>query len=169
METESPSDPRRLPTVNVRPATRADADSIWRVHGDSIRALCRDRYRPEEIAAWIAVRNPESYRVALQSRELFVAEDGGTIVGFGQLDPAKGEVEACYVAPDAIGSGVGSLLLARMEESVRRLGHAVVRLNATLNAESFYAARGYRRLGAALHRVSGTVELACVRMEKALP
>jgi GNAT superfamily N-acetyltransferase len=154
--------------VKVRPATPDDADSIWRVHGESIRALCRDRYPPEEIDAWIAVRNPESYRVALRSRELFVADDGGTIVGFGQLDPENGEVEACYVGPAAVGTGVGSSLLARMEDSIRRHGHAVVRLNATLNAESFYAAQGYRRLGAALHRVSGTVELACVRMEKAL-
>ena len=154
--------------MKVRPATATDAESIWQVHGDSIRALCRDRYRPEEIAAWIAVRNPESYRVALQSRELFVAEDGGAIVGFGQLDPVKAEVEACYVTPSATGSGVGSALLARMEDSVRRHGHALVRLNSTLNAESFYAAQGYRRLGDALHRVSGSVELACVRMEKAL-
>jgi putative acetyltransferase len=154
--------------VKVRSATPADAESIWKVHGESIRALCRDRYRPEEIAAWIAVRNPESYRVALKSRELFVAEEVGAIVGFGQLDPAKGEVEACYVAPAATGGGVGSALLARMEDAVRRRGHAIVRLNATLNAESFYAARGYRRLGPAVHRVSGAVELACVRMEKAL-
>lgn len=168
MDAESSPERRASPTVKVRPATPADAESIWQVHGDSIRALCRDRYRPEEIAAWIAVRNPESYRVALQSRELFVAEQQGTIVGFGQLDPAKGEVEACYVAPGAAGSGVGSALLARMEDSAGRHGHAVVRLNATLNAESFYAVQGYRRLGAALHRVSGAVELACVRMEKPL-
>ena len=163
---------RTLETVGaarttVRPATPADADAIWRVHGESIRALCRERYRPDEIEAWVAVRSPESYRVALRDRRLFVAVCGGRVVGFGQLDPERAEVEACYVAPEAAGQGVGSALLARMERAARRRGHDVVRLNATLNAEPFYEARGYRRLGNAVHRIRGNVELACVRMEKA--
>jgi GNAT superfamily N-acetyltransferase len=143
-------------------------EGIWRVHNDSIRALCRERYEPREIAAWIAFRPPEAYRTALASRALFVAEWQGEVVGFGQLDPARGEIEACYVAPEAIGSGIGSALLARMEEEARRRGHAVVRLNATLNAEAFYSRFGYRWLGRATHRVGDDVELDCVRMEKVL-
>ena len=155
-------------TARVRPADGADADEIWRVHGDSIRTLCRERYGPRQIAAWIAFRPPEAYRSALASRLLFVAEGEEGIVGFGQFDPARGEVEACYVAPAAVGRGVGSELLARMEGEARAAGHAVVRLNATLNAETFYARLGYRRLGAAVHLVGGGIELDCVRMEKTL-
>lgn len=155
--------------AQVRPAAASDADGIWRVHNASIRALCRERYGTREIAAWIAFRPPEAYRSALASRHLFVAERADAIVGFGQFDPARGEVEACYVSPDAVGRGVGADLLARMEEAARAAGHAVVRLNATLNAESFYARHGYRRLGPAVHRVGDDVELPCVRMEKKLP
>jgi hypothetical protein len=43
-----------------------------------------------------------------------------------------------------------------------------VRLNATLNAEPFYARMGYRWLGRASHRVAEDVELDCVRMERSL-
>jgi GNAT superfamily N-acetyltransferase len=143
-------------------------DAIFRVHGDSIRALCRERYGPREIAAWIAFRPREAYRLALASRDLFVAEWQGEIVGFGQLDARRGEIEACYVAPEAVASGIGSALLARMEDEARRRGHTVVRLNATLNAEPFYARMGYRWLGRASHRVAEDVELDCVRMEKSL-
>src|SRR5439155_619481 len=82
---------------------------------------------------------------AVASRELFVAERQGQIVGFGQLDPRRGEIEACYVAPGAVGFGIGKALLGRMEEEARRRGHSVVHLNATLNAESFYERMGYRR------------------------
>ena len=153
--------------ARIRPAGASDVDGIWRVHNESIRALCREHYGAREIAAWIAFRPPEAYRAALASRILFVAEWQEEIVGFGQFDPARGEVEACYVAPDAVGRGVGSDLVARMEEQARATGHAVVRLNATLNAEGFYARLGYRRLGSATHRVGGDIELACVRMEKA--
>lgn len=160
------SDPR--PTPLVRPATEADAEEIFRVHSESIRVLCSGRYEPEEIVAWIAVRSPESYRVALASRTLFVAEWQGELVGFGQLDPEKSEIEACYVAPGAVGVGVGAALLFRMETEALRRGHSVVRLNSTLNAEEFYAHCGYRWLGKATHRVSGKVDLACVRMEKTL-
>lgn len=160
------SDPR--PGATVRPATARDAEQIYRVHSDSIRVLCSGRYAPDEIAAWVAVRSPASYRVALASRALYVAERAGEVVGFGQLDPAKAEIEACYVAPASIGTGVGAALLETMEADARRRGHPVVRLNSTLNAEPFYARCGYRRLGTATHRVSGKVDLACIRMEKPL-
>jgi GNAT superfamily N-acetyltransferase len=156
------------PETVVRPAQESDVEAIFRVHGDSIRVLCRERYGEREIAAWIAFRPPEAYRTAFASRELFVAERRGEIVGFGQLDPRRGEIEACYVAPAKIGSGIGAALLGRMEEEARRRGHAVVRLNATLNAERFYERMGYRRLGPARHRVADDVNLECVRMEKVL-
>jgi len=152
----------------VRAARESDVDQIFRVHSDSIRALCRERYGEREIAAWIAFRPSESYRTAFASRELFVAERQGQIVGFGQLDPRRGEIEACYVAPGAVGFGIGKALLGRMEEEARRRGHSVVHLNATLNAESFYERMGYRRLGPARHRVAADVELDCVRMKKAI-
>src|SRR5687767_7476833 len=161
-----PLDPE--PTPLVRAATERDAEEIFRVHSDSIRQLCSGRYGPEEIAAWIAARSPASYRVALATRALYVAEWQGEVVGFGQLDPAKGEIEACYVAPEAVGAGIGAALLFRMESEARRRRHSVVRLNSTLNAEEFYAHCGYRWLGKATHRVSGNVDLACIRMEKTL-
>lgn len=154
--------------AQVRPAGASDVDGIWRVHNESIRSLCRTRYGAREIAAWIAFRPREAYRSALASRTLFVAEREQEIVGFGQFDPARGEIEACYVSPDAVNRGVGSDLVMRMEEQARAAGHEVVRLNATLNAETFYARLGYRRLGPAIHRVSGGVELDCIRMEKKL-
>lgn len=152
----------------VRRARESDADAIWRVHTDSIRALCAGRYRPDEIAAWVEFRSPASYREAMSSHALFVAEWQGEIVGFGQLDPRRGEVEACYVAPEAVGGGIGSALLAAMEEEARGKGRRRVRLNSTLNAEPFYARRGYRWLGRARHRIREDVELDCVRMEKPL-
>lgn len=155
--------------AQVRPAGSSDVEGIWRVHNESIRVLCREKYGPREIAAWIAFRPPEAYRAALATRALFVAEREDAIVGFGQLDPVRGEVEACYVSPEAIGRGIGSDLLARMEDQARESGHAVIRLNATLNAEAFYVGRGYRRLGPATHRVGDDVLLACIRMEKKLP
>ena len=156
------------PETVVRPAQESDVDAIFRVHGDSIRALCRTRYSEREIAAWIAFRPPEAYRTAFASRELFVAEWRGEVVGFGQLDPRRGEIEACYVAPRAVGSGVGAALVMRMESEARRRGHVVVHLNATLNAEPFYERMGYRRLGPARHRVADDVNLECVRMERVL-
>jgi hypothetical protein len=55
-----------------------------------------------------------------------------------------------------------------MEDEARRRGHRIIRLNATLNAEKFYARKGYRWLGRATHRVSAEIDLPCVRMEKAL-
>lgn len=49
-------------TAAVRPAGESDVEGIWRVHNDSIEVLCRERYSPREIAAWIAFRPPAAYR-----------------------------------------------------------------------------------------------------------
>ena len=168
MDDGSFPDATRSEETVVRPARESDVDQIYRVHRDSIRTLCREKYGEREIAAWIAFRPQDSYRTAFASRELFVAEWHGRVVGFGQLDPRRGEIEACYVAPEAVGSGIGAALLVRMEDEARRRGHVFVHLNATLNAETFYSRMGYRWLGPARHRVAADVELDCVRMEKAL-
>ncbi len=99
---------------------------------------------------------------------MFVAERDGEVVGFSQFDPAKGEVEALYVLPEAAGTGVGRALLSRAEEEAGTLGIERLLLSSTLNAEPFYTRLGYRPLGRAKHAISEAVALDCLRMEKLL-
>ena len=100
----------------------------------------------------------------MQTRATYVAERGGQIVGFAQLDLERGEVEAVCVSPDAVRTKVGTALLHQLEEVAECGGLREITLKSTLNAEPFYAQQGYERLGPAQH-----ADLDCVQMRKTLP
>ena len=99
---------------------------------------------------------------------MVVAERDGDVVGFGELDLERREVVAVYVLPDAAGAGVGTALLAHLEAMARSHGLERLTLCASLNAETFYAHRGWRAGAREKHRLTGAVAVDCVRMDKAL-
>lgn len=154
--------------VSLRPATDDDREAICIVHVRAIRASCSRSYSPEQVSSWLGLLSPDSYSTVLKERVLVVATDGEAVVGFGQLNPSIGEVDAVYVLPEHQGEGIGRLLLADLEAKARARGIRMLKLSATLNAASFYAQAGYVRRHVAVHRLPTGVELECVRMSKAL-
>jgi fructose-1,6-bisphosphatase/inositol monophosphatase family enzyme len=99
---------------------------------------------------------------------VLVAEVGEQLAGFAQLDPRSGELHALYVDPAHAVTGVGSRMLAAIEEVAASAGLPAVGLNATLNSVSFYEARDYVSKGEDVNRLPSGRELRCVRMEKSL-
>lgn len=154
--------------VRIRPATDEDRHGIWTVHVRAIRETCSRSYSREEVSAWAGLLSPDSYTGVLRERVMVVATDGASVVGFGQLNPAAGEVDAVYVLPERQGQGIGQLLLGELEEGARRRGLGSLELSATLNAATFYEKAGYARRDDAVHRLPSGVELRCVRMRKEL-
>lgn len=80
-----------------------------------------------------------------------VAERFGEAVGFyalGRVSAAEVELEALFVEPAHIGTGVGRALLAHaVAEAVRR-GAATLVIQSDPNAAAFYEAAGCVRVGA---------------------
>ena len=97
MATESP--------ISIRPATQADKDAMYRVHVDAIKVLARKAYGEEELRAWYGRLTPDSYTDVIPSRVVLVAEASGEVIGFCQLDPETGEVEATLVDPRYVNGG----------------------------------------------------------------
>jgi GNAT superfamily N-acetyltransferase len=154
--------------VTLRPATDDDRAAICTVHVRAIRESCSRSYSPTQVSSWSGLLSPDSYSTVLKERVMVVAVDGGAVVGFGQLNPATGEVDAVYVLPECQGEGIGRLLLADLEAEARARGIYMLELSATLNAESFYAQAGYVRRHVAVHQLPTGVELQCIRMSKEL-
>lgn len=152
----------------IRRAQKTDGKGIWHVHTQAIRETCKSHYAPEEIEAWAGRLQPSSYQMVIQSRELFVAEDNGTIVGFGQLYLPSGEVEAIYVLPRVVRQGIGTQLLCTLEERARVQGVKVLHLDASLNAVSFYKAAGFEPQREARHQLEPGVEIRCIVMTKSV-
>lgn len=155
--------------LSLRPATEADRGALWRLHARSVETLCQGAYSAREVRTWVDLLRPDGYLRPEQPRTVLVAERGSFLVGFGQLDLLLGELEALYVAPEEAGNGVGSQLLSSLEAMAWKAGAMRMSLDASLNAEPFYRARGYTRLHMAQRVLTPEVQLACVRMLKQRP
>lgn len=87
---------------------------------------------------------------------LWVARQGGVVVGTVQLAPAgrangrnRAEVQKLMVSPRWRGQGTARLLMLALEARAQGLGRGMLHLDteAGSGAEGFYAALGYRRVG----------------------
>lgn len=154
--------------MTIRPARDSDAPALWHVHSVSVQTLCAGWYSEEEITVWVGRLVADAYQSAIRAHLMVVAEDDGDVVGFGELDLARGEVVAVYVRPQAAGAGVGSALLSHLEHAARTHGLSRLTLCASLNAEKFYAHRGWHAGVREKHRLTNAVAVDCVRMDKAL-
>ena len=154
--------------LKIRKARQEDSHSIGRVHAAAVSGIRTALYTPEEIQAWAVPKQPESYEESIHSKEFFVAEDDGVILGFGVLNQESAEVEAVYVSPEAGRRGIGLEVLRKLEERARDLGIWELRLNASLNAVRFYEKAGYVAQERSKYRLLTGVEIACVPMVKAL-
>jgi putative acetyltransferase len=159
-------------TVGIRVATEDDVPEIRRVIRSAILGLASRDYPPEVLENWGAnspaavTRQQQAIR---ESRELtWVAVTGNTIVGFSALDPQQCVVRAVYVAVETARSGIGTRLLAAVEEKARALRIARLTLDSSLNAEPFYRHHGYISLGECMHVLATGVRMTAVRMEKIL-
>lgn len=154
--------------VKIRDAVEADRDAVARVHADAIRHAVSDRYATAQVEAWAGVPSTQRYGDAARSGRVFVAEEGGRVVGYGQFDVATGEVEATYVLPGHQGRGVGRALLAEAERRARRAGFDSIFVSASLNALEFYAHAGFEPQVPRFYELPGGLHLECMFMIKPL-
>lgn len=154
----------------IRPAVDADRPAICRVHQAAARQLAARSYSSEQIEAWVGSLTPESYANVMRTHAIVVAEDERrNVIGFGQLDPARGEIDAVYVDPSAARSGVGTALLGALEQIARNCGIFHLHLIATLNAVAFYSRAGYERECDTTYRTLAGIDMPVVSMAKRVP
>ena len=97
-----------------------------------------------------------------------VAEIDGEPVGIGAIVVGNSELRACYVAPSAARRGVGTALVAKIEDIARehRLDH--LQLESSITAEPFYSALGYQVESRGELFLAPDVPMAAVKMRKRL-
>jgi putative acetyltransferase len=151
----------------IRKAAVDDVQAILKVHTRSVESLCARDYTPKQIRAWVDNKKTDKYIEVIQRDPTFVAEIGGTIVGFIRFRPSTNELSSIFVDPDYVRQGIASKLFKKACDEAKHLDLTYFWLDASLTAVPFYDAMGFIMQGTTTHKFSG-VDLKCLRMHKSL-
>lgn len=152
-----------------RLADPADIPAVNALTARSIRALHAGSYDQAVVDEAVIHAYGVDWQI-VRDRTYFVAEIDGALAGAGGwsyrrtiagahgpddpaaavLDPESdaARIRAFYVDPTHVRRGIGALLLTLSEEAARGAGFKTAELTSTVPAVSFYAAFGYRSVGA---------------------
>ena len=130
----------------LRPARPEEADALADLHtaarAAAVPAMPPSVHTAAETRAWMRSRVGTSH-------EVWVAERGGSLVGYAALPvssaPSEAWLDDLYVAPEAAGQGTGSALLG-LAKSLRPGGFALWVFASNEPARRFYRRHGLLEL-----------------------
>jgi GNAT superfamily N-acetyltransferase len=168
--------------VLLRCLTPADAGAVTRIHFEAVMAKGHTHYAPHQLDAWTKLCRPDyrlaqiHYRLAMPGRFLVLAESAGRPMGYAWLEqramqqgrPDAAYLESLYVAPEAMGQGVGRVLLAAVEARAMADGAVAVGLDSSLMSTRFYRRQGYDEGPLNRYRMGGGVWVSFRWMTKRL-
>jgi putative acetyltransferase len=135
---------RAHPQFKLRPYLPQDAPFLAEIFRASIEELTEDDYSPAQQEAWAAAADDlEAFAARLAKHLALVATFEGAIVGFISLDGPT-EIGLFYVHPAAAGQGVGTMLYDAVEKLATARGAPHLTVEASDNAHSFFARRGFQ-------------------------
>ena len=156
-----------LPKPALRPFLAADTPILAAIFVAAIEELTGDDYSEAQQEAWAATADDEEqFGKRLAGELTLIATLQNSPVGFASLR-GKDHIDMLYVHPGAVGQGVASMLCDALEKLAGARGATSLTVDASDNAQPFFAKRGYT----AKQRNSVTVNgewLANTTMQKTL-
>ncbi len=132
-----------LPKPALRPFLTEDTPVLAAIFAASIEELTGDDYNEAQQEAWASVaEDEEEFGKRLASELTLVATLQNSPVGFAALKGAD-HIDMLYVQPGAAGQGVGSMLTDALEKLAGGRGAKSLTVDASDNAQKFFAKRGY--------------------------
>ncbi len=160
-------------TSSIRPADIADARSILDVHRSAVLITAAFCYDSDILEAWALSLDAAAVErmaaiIAGGAELILVVVSGSRVVGFGSIVPQQNELRALYVHPNFGRAGIGGRLLSALQDLARQRQMSELTMDASLNADAFYARHGFVAVGRGEHVLRGGERMRCVRMRKAL-
>jgi putative acetyltransferase len=132
-----------LPKPALRPFLAADVPILAAIFIAAIEELTVEDYSEAQREAWAsAADDEEQFGRRLASELTLIATLQNSPVGFASLKGAD-HIDMLYVHPSAAGQGVASMLCDAVEKLAGGRGVTKLTVEASDNAEQFFAKRGY--------------------------
>lgn len=162
----------------IRVATPEDAAAVDRLLHASYANLMASSYDEEVLAPALELMtkaNPSllgsgTYYLAEVPTGLLVGCGGWTLErpGTGSVEPRVGHVRHFAVHPDWIRRGIGRAIFTFCERAARAAGVMAFECYSSLNAEEFYGALNFKRIGEMDIELQPHVALRAVLMRRKL-
>jgi putative acetyltransferase len=132
-----------LPKPALRPFLAADTPILAAIFVASIEELTGEDYNEPQQEAWASTADDEEqFGERLASELTLIATLQNAPVGFASLKGAD-HIDMLYVHPSATGQGVASILCEALEKLAGSRGAKSLTVDASDNAQEFFAKRGY--------------------------
>ncbi len=131
--------------VFIRAYEHRDAAAISHVIRQTMQISNSRDYPIERLQPLIDYFSPEKVDRLNDERQCLVAEVEGQIIGTAALDGA--ELVTFFVLPEYQGFGIGSRLLAELEQIAGETGIYAITVAASVTGEAFYRRMGYMPTG----------------------
>jgi putative acetyltransferase len=132
-----------LPKPALRPYLAADTPVLAAIFVAAIEELTGEDYSEAQQQAWAgAADDEEQFGRRLAGELTLVATLQNSPVGFAALKGAN-HIDMLYVHPGAAGQGVASMLCEALEKLAGSRGANSLTVDASDNAQRFFAKRGY--------------------------
>ncbi len=133
--------------LNIRAATGADADILTSL---AFRSKASWGYSLEFMAACKDELTYTSAMIEAPDYQFYVFEINGRLAGFYALElygNETAELDALFVLPDKIGTGIGKAMIRHCRSIAARLGIREIVIQGDPNAEAFYLSVGAQACG----------------------
>jgi putative acetyltransferase len=132
-----------MPKPALRPFLAEDVPVLAAIFVAAIEELTGDDYSEAQQQAWAGVADDEEeFGKRLAGELTLIATLQNSPVGFASLKD-KDHVDMLYVHPGAAGHGVASALCDALEKLAGARGAQNLTVDASDNAQGFFAKRGY--------------------------
>jgi putative acetyltransferase len=132
-----------LPKPALRPFLPADTPVLAAIFVAAIEELTGEDYNEAQQQAWAGVADDEAqFGKRLASELTLVATLQNSPIGFASLK-GKDHIDMLYVHPSAAGQGAASVLCDALEKLAGGRGAKALTVDASDNAQAFFAKRGY--------------------------
>jgi putative acetyltransferase len=128
-------------SFSIREYRPQDLDGVIDVFIKAIRGTASKDYSPAQVDAW-AQADRQLWSQRRMSRPTWVADVGGTPVGFIDLEP-DGHIDMMYVYPHYLGQGVAKQLLQTVEAQARASSLKKLYSEVSLTARPFFERNGF--------------------------
>jgi putative acetyltransferase len=129
--------------MTLRECNDRDAEAVARVFRDAVLMTGLEGYSPAQVDAWArAADDRPAFAARLRRGVTLVAELGGSIVAFGQLDTID-HLDMIYCQPAQGRRGISSAIHAELERRARKCGVKAIHAEASKISRRFFEKHGY--------------------------